>query len=129
MKYSEFIHQVQNRASLDSQSHSERAIQATLETLAERISGDETEHLCAQLPQELTQYLQQGKQEPKRGQVFSLGEFVQRVSDREQVTLPEATQHARLVLEVLEQAVTPGEISDIRANLPADFEPLFSPVS
>lgn len=74
-------------------------------------------------------YLQQGKQEPKSGQVFSLEEFVQRVSDREQVTLPAATQHARLVLEVLQKAVTPGEISDVRSNLPADFEPLFSPVS
>ncbi|MBE9080438.1 DUF2267 domain-containing protein [Romeria aff. gracilis LEGE 07310] len=129
MKYNEFISEVQDRASLDSQAQAERATQATLQTLAERISGDETDHLCAQLTQELAQYLQQGKQEPKSGQVFSLEEFVQRVSDREQVTLPAATQHARLVLEVLQKAVTPGEISDVRSNLPADFEPLFSPVS
>lgn len=129
MKYDEFIKEVQHRAALESRDQAEVAARATLNTLAERIAGDETEDLAAQLPQELKSFLLEHKQEPKSAQTFSLDEFVKRVSDREQVDVPEATNHARLVFEVLAKAVTTGELEDVKANLPKDYEPLFTPVS
>lgn len=129
MNHAEFIHEVQYRAGLTSVELAEKATSAALETLAERISGDETDHLSAQLPPELVKPLQEGKQDPKSGEVFSLDEFVQRVSNREQVTLPEAMSHARLVLEVIAKAVTPGQWSDVKDNLPDEFESLWNPVS
>jgi uncharacterized protein (DUF2267 family) len=38
---------------------------------------------------------------------------------------PQAAEHARAVLEVLCQAVSQGEIEDIKAQLPKDFAELF----
>ena len=123
MKYDEFISQVQRRANLDSREEAERATHATLETLGERLAGGEAKDLAAQLPTELAQYLQQaytGIQEK-----FSLDEFFWRASQREGVDLTESTYHARVVIALLSEAVTLGEIEDVRAQLPEDFARLF----
>jgi hypothetical protein len=39
--------------------------------------------------------------------------------------LPDAVQHARAVIAVLQEAVSPGEIEDVRSQLPRDFDRLF----
>ena len=40
--------------------------------------------------------------------------------------LPEATFHARAVIEVVGEAVTQGQLAKVRDQLPAEFDPLFS---
>ncbi len=109
MNYDEFISQVQRRANLDSREEAERATRATLETLGERLAGGEAKDLAAQLPPELAQYLQQAYTG----------------SQREGVDLTESTYHARVVIALLSEAVTLGEIEDVRAQLPEDFARLF----
>ena len=54
-----------------------------------------------------------------------LDEFFWRVSQREGVDLTESTFHARVVVALLSEAVTVGEIEDVRAQLPEDFARLF----
>jgi uncharacterized protein (DUF2267 family) len=56
-----------------------------------------------------------------------INEFFSRVHSREGggVDLPEAVYHARVVLEVLQEAVSPGIITKVRQELPAEFDPLF----
>ena len=44
---------------------------------------------------------------------------------REGVDLEEATLHARVVIGVLTEAVSQGEIQDVRVQLPAAFAQLF----
>ena len=61
-----------------------------------------------------------------RSERFNLDEFFNRVTDREGVDKPEAVFHARAVLEVLQEAVSPGQIEQIRHQLPGDYFPLFS---
>ncbi len=39
--------------------------------------------------------------------------------------MPEAVYHARAVIEVLSEAVSKGEMDDVRAQLPAEFDRLF----
>lgn len=56
---------------------------------------------------------------------FSLEEFFKRVSAREGVDEPEAVYHARVVIDILQDAVTGGEIEDIRSQLPEEYAPLF----
>src|SRR6266516_6909857 len=122
MKHDEFIGRVQHYARLASRGDAERATRATLETLGERLAGGEPKDLAAQLPPEIAQYLQQaytGIQEK-----FSLDEFFWRVSQREGVDLTESTYHARIVIALLSEVVTMGEIEDIRAQLPEDFAKL-----
>lgn len=125
MKHDEFIGKVQHRARLSSRGDAEVATHATLETLAERLAGGEAKDLASQLPRGIADYLHTGL--AGAGEHFSVDEFFQRVSKREGVDLPKAIYHARTVIAVLYEAVTPGEITDVRAQLPADFSRLFEP--
>ena len=123
MKYDEFIAQVRHRAGLGSHAEAERATRATLETLAERLAGGEAHDLASQLSPELARYLEL----PDAGIAakLTLDEFFELVSEREGVDLPDATLHARVVIGVLTEAVSLGEIQDVRVQLPAAFAQLF----
>src|SRR6266699_5587893 len=123
MKYDEFISQVQRRADLASREEAERATRATMETLGERLAGGEAKDLAAQLPPEIAQYLEQAYTGIR--EKFSLDEFFWRVSQREGVDLTESTFHARVVIALLSEVVTLGEIENIKSQLPKDFAKLF----
>jgi uncharacterized protein (DUF2267 family) len=121
MRFEEFVGQVQHRARLASEGEAMRAIYATLETLGERLFGREADELAAQLPAAIGAYLRLAKEKER----FDLEEFFRRVAEREGVDLPDAVFHARVVLEVLQEAVTPGEIQDVLAQLPEEFRAVF----
>jgi len=123
MRHDEFIKHVQSVAALNSKEEAERATQATLETLKERIVGNEASQLAAQLPKEFGQYLH--GREGEDGQYFPVEEFYQRVSQREGVEPTLAAAHVRAVFTVLQAAVTPGEFADVRANFSDDYDDLF----
>ena len=123
MKYDEFIAQVQRRADLNSRDEADRAVRATLETLGERLAGGEAKDLASQLPPEIASYLEQPL--AGAGESYTLNEFFQRVSDREGVALPEGTFHARVVIGLISEVVTMGEIENVRAQLPVEFRELF----
>lgn len=53
MKYDEFIKHVQSFSQVDSLDEVKRAVRATLQTLAERIPGNEASKLAEQLPEEM----------------------------------------------------------------------------
>ncbi|BBL81210.1 hypothetical protein RxyAA322_30640 [Rubrobacter xylanophilus] len=123
MKYEEFIAEVRRRASLGSDGEAEAASQATLRTLAERLAGGEPHDLASQLPRELAEYARyEGEQ---KSDPFSLEEFYRRVAEREGVGVADASRHARVVMEVVREAVTAGELGDVRSQLPAEYGPLF----
>ena len=123
VKYDEFIAQVQRRADFNTKDEAVRATRAVLETLGERLAGGEPKDLAAQLPPEIASYLQQ----PFAGSgiPFTLDDFFMRVAEREGSELAEATFHARVVLGLLAEVVTMGEIENVRAQLPAEFRQLF----
>jgi uncharacterized protein (DUF2267 family) len=124
MQTDEFLGHVQNKAQLATLGGAVRATRATLETLAERLGPDETRHLAAQLPHEIQLFLADaGMPMPER---FSLAEFLLRVCAREGIDLSESTHHARAVIDVLTQAVSPGEIGEVLDRLPDDYRRLFA---
>ena len=124
MKYDEFIKEVQTRGHIESREEAERATRATLETLAERLAGGEPHDLASQLPPKLAEHLRYEGEETANP--FSLEEFFKRVNDKEEgVDLPRAVYHARVVIEVLGEAVTKGEMEHISSQLPAEYDPLF----
>ena len=124
MQTDEFLGQVQNKAHLATLGEAMRATRATLETLAERLGPDETRHLAAQLPHEIQLFLSDaGLPVPER---FSSEEFLLRVCAREGIDLPLSTHHARAVMDVLTEAVSAGEITDVLDRLPADYRRLFA---
>jgi uncharacterized protein (DUF2267 family) len=124
MKYDEFIKHVQTVAQLSSREEAERATKATLEAIKERIVGNEGKDLASQLPKEIGQYLR--GREGEDGQHFPVEEFIKRVSEKEGVDKTTAVNHARAVFSVLQDAVSPGEFADVRANFSDDYAQLFA---
>jgi len=121
VKGDEFIAEVRNLAELESNEEAERAIRATLETLRERLAGNEPSNLASQLPPEIAPYAEgDGGRES-----FSVAEFYDRVAEREGVSRDEAIRHARAVATVLQTSVTGGEIDDVRSQLGNEYEELF----
>ncbi|SRR5579883_1753295 len=123
MKYDEFIKHVQSVSQLDSPEEAERATRATLETIRERIVGDEAKDIAAQLPKELGEYLH--GREGENGQHFSMEEFITRVSQKEGVEPTAAFMHVRAVFTVLQDAISVGELADLQVNLSKDYAELF----
>src|SRR5687768_10165816 len=121
MNFDHFVGQVQHRARLGSEGAAVRAIQATFQTLSERLNAGETKDLVSQLPREFEIYFQVAKHSQK----FSVDDFFQRVTEREHVHKPDAVFHARVVLDVLQEALSPGEIKDVKAQLPEEWDRLF----
>jgi uncharacterized protein (DUF2267 family) len=121
MQYDDFIDRVQQRAGLDSQERAVRAVRATLETLGERLSRMETRQLAAQLPNQLRAHFHARPE----SQIFPLEEFFKRVSARASVRQSEAAEQARAVIGVLREAVSAGEIEDVRIELAPEYDTLF----
>ena len=80
--------------------------------------------LGAQLPGEIARYMKVAPPGTD-GERFSSDEFLARVSEREGVDLPVSVHHARVVLEVLREAVSAGEVRDVLERLPDDYRRLF----
>jgi uncharacterized protein (DUF2267 family) len=124
MKYEEFIKHVQSVAQLNSSEEAERATRATLETIRERIVGNEAKDLASQLPKQLGEFLH--GREGENGQHFGLEEFIKMVSEKENVEPTAAVIHVRAVFAVLQSAVSPGEFADLHANFSPDYAEMFA---
>lgn len=122
MQHDEFIGQVQHRARLPHRGDAERVTRIVLETLSERLTEGAARNLAAQLPAEIGHHM---IGTPLSGRL-TLEEFFQRLSLREGVPLPTVIHHARAVLSVVRDAVSPGALEHVKAQLPKDFEALFN---
>jgi uncharacterized protein (DUF2267 family) len=120
MKFHEFMGQVQSRAKLANTEDAIKVTKATLQTLGERLHGGEPKDLASQLPREIGVFLQGDVNEK-----FGIDEFFRRVSEREGSDLPLAIYHSRVVVEVVKEAVSKGEIDDIKKQLPPEYDRLF----
>jgi len=117
MDYDTFVAAVMQAARIDRDS-AERAMRATLTTLAERISAGEARDLAAQLPPELAPWLNVDE----RSQRFDVDEFLRRIAERSGADEQAALQRARSVFAVLAQTIAPSELDDVASELPKDFD-------
>jgi uncharacterized protein (DUF2267 family) len=117
-----FVDRVAARAGVD-HDRARRAVDAVLETLAERIAGGEVDDLIAGLPVELHAPLNRGR-EATGGHAtrMSLEEFVRRVAKREGVGLDEALDHARAVFATLRESIPDAEFYDVTDQLPHEYD-------
>jgi len=120
MDYDDFIGAVQHRAQLGDRQSAITATRATLETLGERLLEEQSTNLASELPQEVGEYLRHVSG-PER---FDAQEFLTRVARKENKDANEATYHARVVTEVLREAVSPGAFEKLERSLPGDYGPL-----
>jgi uncharacterized protein (DUF2267 family) len=122
MEDEEFLDRLEGRAGLD-RAAAERAAQAVLTTLAERIAGGQVDDLIATVPPVLRPALERGKTlGGGKAHRMSLDEFIGRIAEREDVTWEDALEHARAVFATLREAVPDKEWSDLLAELPRGYQ-------
>jgi uncharacterized protein (DUF2267 family) len=114
--------EVRERSGLDKE-QAEKAVRATLNTLAERLKGGEPKDLASQLPEELkeTVLLTAGR---GSGMHIPAPDFVEIVADRENAPPDEARKHIQAVMATLRDAVSEGEFEDVMAQLSPDYREL-----
>ncbi|MBV8951746.1 MAG: DUF2267 domain-containing protein [Actinobacteria bacterium] len=101
-----------------------RALEAVLETLAERLPAGEVADLVARLPIELHVALKRGRiHSDPVSQRMSMDEFVRRVAARERVPVDEAAEHVRAVFVELIDVIG-EEFFDVRSQLPPEYDRL-----
>jgi uncharacterized protein (DUF2267 family) len=121
--YGEFIGGVAERANV-STDEAAALTRATLQTLADRISGGEAEDVAAALPEPLQSLLLPPR--AKNAERFGLEEFVRRVSERAGVDAALGREGARAVFTTVRET-TDGEFGDVMLQLPREFEELVEP--
>jgi uncharacterized protein (DUF2267 family) len=120
MDYAEFIDAARHAAGNGSREAAERAVQSTLQTLAERLPRGEARHILRELPAELTPWIYtETDAEP-----FGIDEFLARVAQREDTDIETALLHARGVFSALGDALSGEAVAHLAASLPQTFEPL-----
>jgi len=124
VEYHEFITHVQSLSQSDSREEAELATRATLATIKERIADSEIQDIAAQLPEELSCYLQTQPQVSE--QSFNLQEFITRVSQKEHLEPTTTAIHVRAVFAVLQNAINPEKFSRFQAHFTHDYEELFA---
>jgi uncharacterized protein (DUF2267 family) len=122
MKFEEFMKTVSERAGLDRE-QAEKAVRATLNTLAQRLAGGEAKDLASQLPEELkeTVLFTTGAGEGHR---MHLEEFIARIADREGTSVDAARRHAKAVMATLHDAVTDEEFEEVAGQLGPEYREL-----
>ncbi|MER5338151.1 DUF2267 domain-containing protein [Micromonospora sp. NPDC002717] len=125
MNYDTFVDQVARRTHMSS----EQAValtRATLETLADRLTGGEVLDLAAQLPKPL-QVVMKPRPRTESADRFGAAEFVARVAVRAGIDESAARDAARAVFITLREAITGGEFDDVATQLPRDYRILVEP--
>src|SRR4051812_49591825 len=103
-EYEHFIVTVQQKAGI-SRDAAERATQATLQTLADRLSKGEARDLAASLPAELAPYLFTDTD----ARAFGVDEFLRRAAGRAGRGLPPAARRAPAGLPAPRRGAAPGQ--------------------
>jgi uncharacterized protein (DUF2267 family) len=124
VNHAEFLEAVARRAGA-TPTEAANLVRATLQTLAERISGGEATQLATQLPEEFRGYLQKEDEFAER---LDLAEFLHEVRARAAVDDHRAAEGARAVFATMRDAVSAEELEDVVSELPKDIQQLLHPV-
>ncbi|WP_130330978.1 DUF2267 domain-containing protein [Micromonospora kangleipakensis] len=117
MGYEDFIDAVARRSGVPVD-QATAITRATLETLADRISGGEARDLAKQLPEGLDAHLRKPRE---HAEPFGVEDFAQRVGARAGVDVVLAKAAIPAVLTTLREAVPGDEFEGMAAQLPSEF--------
>ena len=121
VEYDKFLEETMRKAQLKTSGDGQRMIRAVIETLGERLGDHEQKDLRAELPRQMKGWIHQRP----NGEPFPLGEFYDRVARRADLTDSQAMAITRIILGLLRQAVSAGEMHDILETLPNDYRQAF----
>lgn len=121
MNLHEMLDRVSNETTMERE-QAENVTRAFLETLALRLGHNEARELASQLPMELQNCLA-----PTEPQVEKLSpnQFLSRFGDAAGLDQARAEQAAHVIWRVLKDAVSAGEMADVKSQLPSELNDLF----
>ncbi|MBC7273366.1 MAG: DUF2267 domain-containing protein [Streptomyces sp.] len=122
MQHDEMIGKVQALTRLPGRGPAERATQAVLTTLAERLPSGLAGHMAAQLPPGLAAPVRQAAEAPTER--FDLTTLAGRIAARAGTDEDMAVREASAVFEVLDAALAPELMDHVAEALPADIREL-----
>jgi uncharacterized protein (DUF2267 family) len=120
MDYKEIIELIRREAGGLRGEEAERAAEAVLRVLAERLPRGETRRLLQELPAEMKPWVYTEQD----AEAFDIDEFLDRIAKREEIDIETALVHARAVFAALGQALSPETVTQLAASLPQTFGPL-----
>ena len=121
MTYDDLLGRVAVGAGLE-KDEANRVTRAFFQTLAKRLGNDEAREFATQLPAELQDTL--APTDPDVEQ-FSTDEFLQRVGEDAGIEPARVEQAAHAVWRAVHDAVSKGELGDVKSQLPDTFVKLF----
>lgn len=116
---------VADKAQLDRE-EARRAIEATLRTLGQRVTGPEVNDLAGQLPTDFGSAMLDVAAESDEAEPFDREEFVRRVSADFDADDETSLRAVKAVFETIEAGISAGEWGDLLSQLPNDYDPLFT---
>lgn len=117
MQYRELVKKVQHYSGFSDQV-SEVALRTFVNTLGARLTPDERAQFASQLPQDLKPEAMSSAESER----FGVDEFIRRVCDENGVGEAEAKKQIFASWSAIKDAVSPGEIRQIKAQLPKDLD-------
>ena len=109
MEYEEIVAVVRQASGGIGSEAADRALQATLQTLAERLPRGEARHIVQELPAELKPWIYTETD----AEAFDIDEFLVRVAKREETDVETALRHARAVFFALGDALSPEAVAHL----------------
>lgn len=113
MKYRELMKRVQHLSGF-SDKESKEALNATVEVIAVRLTDDERKDFASQLPTEL----QDIALTVRATEDNTKQDIVEQIVKTQSVTKARAKKQLLSAWTAIKEAISPGEIDDIRAQLP-----------
>jgi uncharacterized protein (DUF2267 family) len=116
MQYKQLVKRVQDYSGFSDQ-EAEGALRLIVEKLATRLTQSERKDFASQLPDELEDLALSGKET----QTFSAEDMLDELCEQENINKGRAKKQVFAVWRALKDAISPGEIKDIKAQLPEDL--------
>lgn len=122
--YRRLLKEVQNVTKLDALEQAEKALQTTLACLVRRLTPGEAKDLISQLPSMLQPKLKPELRGPdKRVTRESIEE---NLTKELKVEKSRASEILSAVCDVIAQSISPGQLEDVRSQLPRELQEVFA---
>jgi uncharacterized protein (DUF2267 family) len=116
MHYRQIVKHVQLYSGFSDQ-ESEMALRTFVEKLATRLTEEEREDFAAQLPTDLKEVVLSVNETHK----WNVNDFIHEVCEAEDIEENRAKKQIYAAWQAIKDALSPGEVKDIQAQLPNDM--------
>lgn len=125
MPIDEILDRIRNQTDVDTDEQARAILEATLETLGERLSYEESTDIADFLPEDIATEVVDWDSESESS--FGIDEFLDRVADRSGASdRGQAQQWAQATMEAMENEAIGRELRRARQPLPDEYDTLFS---